>query len=157
MPKHSSTQPQQIVAEWRRVAAYVLCRDDDGRILLTRFTYPGHPDSGKWTMPGGAMEWGEDPLETAERELEEETGLHADIGRVLGVFSRWYEPHEAVSGKAGHVVGIVYEGTNVRGDLRTDFSRDPANTTDAAAWFTLEEAHEIPRVGLVTYCLGLCE
>ena len=98
-------------AEWRRIAAYVLCRDDAGRILLTRFTRAGHPDSGKWTMPGGAMEWGEDPFETAERELEEETGLHAEIGRVVGVFSRWYEPHEAVSGNAGHVVGIVYEGT----------------------------------------------
>ena len=51
-------------AEWRRAAAYVLCRDGDGRILLTRFTHATHPDSGNWTMPGGAMEWGEDPLET---------------------------------------------------------------------------------------------
>jgi ADP-ribose pyrophosphatase YjhB (NUDIX family) len=39
-------------------------------------------------MPGGAMEWGEDPLETAEREMQEETGLSAELGRVLGVFSR---------------------------------------------------------------------
>lgn len=108
-------------------------------------------------MPGGAMEWGEDPRETAERELEEETGLHADIGSVLGVFSRWYGPDEAVSGKAGHVVGIVYEGANVRGELRTEFSNDVANTTDAAGWFTLEEARHLRRVGLVNYCLTLCD
>jgi ADP-ribose pyrophosphatase YjhB (NUDIX family) len=143
--------------EWRRVAAYVLCRDGGGRILLTRFVLAGHPDSGKWTMPGGAMEWGEDPRETASRELEEETGLHAQLGGVLGVFSRWYGPDEAVSGKAGHVVGIVYEGTNVHGELRTEFSSDVRNTTDAAAWFTLEEARAISRVGLVNYCLTLCE
>ena len=105
-------------------------------------------------MPGGAMEWSEDPRETAERELEEETGLHAEIGRVVGVFSRWYEPHEAVSGKAGHVVGIVYEAT-VRGVLRTEFSRDAANTTDAAAWFRLEQARALPHVELVAYCLDL--
>jgi 8-oxo-dGTP pyrophosphatase MutT (NUDIX family) len=144
-------------AEWRRIAAYVLCRDYDGRILLTRFTHASHPDSGQWTMPGGGMEWGEDPFGTAERELEEETGLHAEIGRVVGVFSRWYDPREAVSGSAGHVVGIVYEGSNVRGVLRTEFSRDADDTTDAAAWFTLEEARTLPHVELVTYCLGLCE
>jgi ADP-ribose pyrophosphatase YjhB (NUDIX family) len=100
-------------AEWRRVAAYVLCRDNYARILLTRFTLAGHPDSGKWTMPGGGMEWGEDPVETASRELQEETGLHAEIGRCLGVFSRWYAPEDAASGNAGHVVGIVYEATSL--------------------------------------------
>ena len=108
-------------------------------------------------MPGGGMEWGEDPRETAERELEEETGLHATIGRIVGVFSRWYDPHEAASGKAGHVIGIVYEGTNARGVLRTEFSQHAANTTDAAAWFTLDEAHALPHVELVTFCLGLCD
>lgn len=108
-------------------------------------------------MPGGGMEWGEEPSETAERELEEETGLQARIGRVLGVFSRWYEAHEAVSGSAGHVVGIVYEGSDVRGVLRTEFSRDAANTTDAAGWFTLEEVRRLPHVELVAYCLDLCD
>jgi 8-oxo-dGTP pyrophosphatase MutT (NUDIX family) len=146
-----------MIAEWTRVAAYVLCRDRGGRVLLTRFSYAGHPDSGKWTMPGGAMEWGEDPLETAERELEEETGLRADITRVVGVFSRWYGPDEAVSERAGHMVGIVFEGADPRGVLRTEFSRDPDNTTDAAAWFTLEEARALPHVELVTYCLDMCD
>jgi 8-oxo-dGTP pyrophosphatase MutT (NUDIX family) len=157
VPRTSSSDKRHVEAEWRRVAAYVLCRDDQRRILLTRFFLAGHPDSGKWTMPGGAMEWGEDPWETAERELEEETGLHATMGRVLGVFSRWYEPDEAVSGNAGHVVGIVYEGTDVRGALRTDFSRGATDTTNAAAWFTLDEAQTLARVGLLNYCLTLCE
>jgi 8-oxo-dGTP pyrophosphatase MutT (NUDIX family) len=108
-------------------------------------------------MPGGAIEWGEDPMETAVRELEEETGLRVDMGRVVGVFSRWYEPDEAFSGNPGHVLGVVYEGTNLRGVLRTEFSHDATNTTDAAAWFTLEEAHTLPHVGLVAYCLSLCD
>lgn len=145
-----------MVAEWRRAAAYVLCRDREGRILLTRFKHDGHPDTGKWTMPGGAMEWGETPVETAARELEEETGLRAKIGAVAGVFSRWYDAEEAYSGVAGHVIGIVFGGKDARGELRTEFSDDPDDTTDAAAWFTLPEARALPHVELVAYCLELC-
>ncbi|HEX4905919.1 MAG TPA: NUDIX hydrolase [Acidimicrobiales bacterium] len=142
-------------ATWRRAAAYVLCRDDEGRILLTRFVQDGNRDSGKWTMPGGGMEWGEHPIETAARELEEETGYVADIGPILGVFSRWFTAEESARGEPGHVIGIVYEGTNLRGELRTEFS----DTTDAAAWFTLVEARQLgaaASVGLVAYCLDLC-
>jgi ADP-ribose pyrophosphatase YjhB (NUDIX family) len=139
-------------AAWRRAAAYVLCRDERGRILLTRFVEEGNPDSGKWTMPGGGMEWGEHPVETAARELDEETGLRGEISGVLGLFSLWLEPHESRRGEAGHVLGIVFEGIDVRGDLRSEF----ADTTDAAGWFTLDEARALPRVGLVDFCLDLC-
>jgi ADP-ribose pyrophosphatase YjhB (NUDIX family) len=138
--------------EWRRAAAYVVCRDPAGRLLLTRFALAGHPDSGKWTMPGGAMEWGESPLETAARELEEETGLSATIGPVLGVFSRWFTDREAVRGGAGHVVGIVYEATVLAGPLRTHF--DPG-TTDAAQWFEMDEVQDLPRAELLDFVLSL--
>jgi ADP-ribose pyrophosphatase YjhB (NUDIX family) len=142
-----------VEAEWRRAAAYVLLRDGDGRILLTRFLLPGHPDTGQWTMPGGGMEWGEHPVETAARELEEETGLTADIGPIVTVFSRWFEAHETPRQRPGHVIGLVFAGTNVRGELREDFS----DTTDAAGWFTLDEERALPHVGLVDVCLDLCD
>ncbi|MDY7103190.1 MAG: NUDIX domain-containing protein [Actinomycetota bacterium] len=137
--------------EWRRAAAYVVCRDDRQRILLTRFVHESHPDSGRWTMPGGGMEWGEHPAETAARELEEETGLTATIGAVVGVFSRWYAADEAVSGEAGHMIGIVHETGDVTGELRSEVD----GTTDAVAWFTLDEARELPRVDLVDFVLSL--
>jgi len=131
-----------------RAAAYVLCRDDRGRILLTRFVEEGNPNSGRWTMPGGGMDPGEQSYETAARELHEETGLVADIGGVLAVRSDWIEPEPY------HSVQIVHAATNVRGELRTDFSE--CDTTDAAGWFTLDEARALPQVGLVTFCLDRC-
>lgn len=139
--------------DWTRVGAYVRCHDDAGRMLLTRFTGRGHPDDGKWTMPGGRMEWGESARDAAERELREETGLEATVGDVAGVFSRWYTAEESARGAAGHLVGIVFEASEVRGVLRTDFDHD--DTTDAAAWFTADELDALPRVELVDFVLAL--
>lgn len=103
-------------------------------------------------MPGGAMEWGESPVETAARELEEETGLRATIGPVVGVFSRWYTDRESARGEAGHVIGIVLEATDLAGQLRTSFDD---GTTDAAGWFGMGEVHDLPRVELLDFVLDL--
>ena len=72
-------------------------------------------------MPGGVMEWGESPEATAVRELEEETGLKATIGPVLGVLSQWITEPESVRGGTGHHLGIVYEGSDLVGQTRTSF------------------------------------
>jgi ADP-ribose pyrophosphatase YjhB (NUDIX family) len=53
----------------------------DGRVLLGRRLAPhGY---GTWSCPGGKPEPGETPLECAERELYEETGLEARAGQVV--------------------------------------------------------------------------
>ena len=139
------------------MGAYVLCRDDAGRVLLTRFRGPGHPDHGKWGMPGGGMEWGESAAEAATRELREETGLAVTLGGVAGVFSRWYTAEESARGQAGHLLGIVFESTAWSGALRTDFHPDDPDvaTTDAARWFTLEEVRALHQVELVEFAIRL--
>ena len=82
-----------------RAAAYVLCRDGEGRILLTRFVESGNPNTGQWTMPGGGMEWGEQSYETAARELHEETGLAAEpasTGQSFTYVPEDWEPHAGI-------------------------------------------------------------
>ena len=55
----------------------------DGRIVLIR-----RRDTGKWGLPGGMVDWGEDISTTAHRELLEETGLELlKINRLVGVYS----------------------------------------------------------------------
>lgn len=55
----------------------------DGRIVLIR-----RRDNGRWALPGGMVDWGEDIPNTVRRELKEETGLELlRIKRLVGVYS----------------------------------------------------------------------
>lgn len=55
----------------------------DGRIVLVQ-----RRDNGKWSLPGGIVDWGEDIPSAVRRELAEETGLSlVEIKRLVGVYS----------------------------------------------------------------------
>jgi 8-oxo-dGTP pyrophosphatase MutT (NUDIX family) len=62
-------------------AVTLVCRDEQGRILLAR-----HHDYDQWALPGGTIDPGETPADTAVREMWEETGLLVEPVRVLGVY-----------------------------------------------------------------------
>lgn len=61
-----------------RVAAGVLYRDDQDRVLVVHPTYKEH-----WDIPGGYVEPGESPLAAARREVREELGDDFPVGDFL--------------------------------------------------------------------------
>ena len=62
-------------------SASALIFDRFGRLLVLKPTYKGG-----WTLPGGQMEAnGETPWEACRREVQEETGLVLDAGRLVCV------------------------------------------------------------------------
>lgn len=61
--------------------AGVVFHDEAGRFLLVRPTYR----TDTWEIPGGGVDPGEHPWETARREVSEELGLDRAPGRLLVV------------------------------------------------------------------------
>ena len=58
---------------------------DAGRVLLLRRGI--EPAVGKWTFPGGYVDFGENVADAALRETREEVGMRVALGPLLGVFN----------------------------------------------------------------------
>jgi len=65
------------------------------RVLLLRRGI--EPEVGKWTFPGGFVDFGETPTEAAVRETLEEVGMRVRIERHLGLYADPANPHAAVA------------------------------------------------------------
>ncbi|MEV4329422.1 NUDIX hydrolase [Streptomyces sp. NPDC049597] len=132
-----------------RVAAYAVCIRDE-QILLARWV--AGDGTRKWTLPGGGMDHGEDPLDTVVREVEEETGYAAEMTALLGIDSiRRRYPRKLGMFADFQGLRIVYEGRVTGGDLRPETQ----GSTDLAAWHALDAVPGLDRVTLVDIGLEL--
>lgn len=100
----------------------------EGKILLVRRTM--HPEIGKWSIPAGFVDHGEDPQETAVREAFEETNLRVVIEELIDVY---HNPPE----QGGASFFIMYRARLLGGTLQA------GDDADAAAFFALDNLPEI--------------
>ena len=68
----------------RRFGAYGLITDPGGRILLSQIA-PNYPGAGRWHLPGGGTDFGEQPAEGLVREVFEESGQRVEVGDLVEV------------------------------------------------------------------------
>jgi 8-oxo-dGTP pyrophosphatase MutT (NUDIX family) len=57
---------------------------EDAALILTRRSLKLKNHAGQWALPGGSVDAGEEPEDTALRELAEEVGLELPRGNVIG-------------------------------------------------------------------------
>ena len=117
-------------------ATCVVVVDAKGRVLLVERNIP--PKIGKWCLPGGFIELGEAPEAGALRELEEETGLHGTIHRLLGVVTTPSAQYHSVL-MVGYLV-TAYSGHLVPGDDAAsarwyEYDNLPEIAFDSHRWF----------------------
>jgi 8-oxo-dGTP diphosphatase len=133
----------------RRVGAYGICRDADGRVLLARNSdlseFPG-----QWTLPGGGVEQGEHPDHAVVREFAEETGLTVRIDRLRTVTA---DVFRLPAGPLEHTDRLVYEVTGIGGSLRAEAD----GTTDLVRWVPPSDLATLPLMPFTAALLGLAD
>ncbi len=107
--------------------AVVLFIEQDDRVLLVRRGI--NPERGKWALPAGYVDAGEDPREAAVREAREETSLEVRITRLLDVMG---------PNGSGATIVLVYQAEVLRGEAQ------PADDVDAVLW--VSRADRLPEL-----------
>jgi 8-oxo-dGTP diphosphatase len=98
------------------------------RLLLVKRAM--NPERGKWSLPAGYLDQGEDPRETAARETSEETGVEVVVEGVLDVF--YNSPDEG-----GASIFILFRARPVGGSLAA------GDDADDAGYFALDDLPEL--------------
>lgn len=132
----------------RCVAAGVILRDSAGRplpassrgaplpfdakVCLVK-AKRGHT-TGYWNLPGGFVDYGENPRDTVRRELKEELAADVDVGDLLGTY-------EAVFPNTGRfMIAFVYLCTT-----STELLVPAEDEIEAVGWYPPDEAARLTR------------
>lgn len=101
-----------------------MIKDGDKYLLQNRVK----KDWQGYTFPGGHIEPGESIVQSAIREVKEETGLIMKNPRLVGVKQFWV--------KSGRYIVFLFSATKFSGDLR-------GSNEGEVGWFTKEEMKNI--------------
>jgi 8-oxo-dGTP diphosphatase len=125
---HAGALPLLLMTERSSVVRCVggVCHNSDGRLLLVQRA--NEPGRGRWSIPGGRVEPGEDDATALIREMQEETGLAVEPGPLVGRVQRG--PYDI-----GDYRCRIVDGTLRAGSDALD-----------ARWFSAAELRQLPLV-----------
>ena len=111
---------------WRNPSPTVTVLVERDRHLLLCLRSARMLNGGKWCLPGGFLEWGEDFISAGRREVREETGLDVEIKGILSVASNQHTPDAST-------ISILLRAEPLGGDPQ------PMDETDDVRWHPFQE------------------
>lgn len=133
--------PQNFSPKFEAVGNFVQCKDEI--ILLLRQNYK--PQGDTWGIPSGKVHEGENPIDTACRETEEETGLVIPQNK-MNFFSMVYIKFSNYD--------FVYYIYCARLDNRAEIKINKNEHKDAK-WISPKDALDLPLIEDLDVCMEL--
>ena len=113
-------------------AASAIVTNERGEILMQR-----RVDNNFWALPGGTMEFGETIVQTAEREVREETGFDVRVDGIIGTFSDPRHIIEYSDGEVRQQFNICFHATLLGGELSS------SNESKEVRWIHPEQLGDL--------------
>jgi 8-oxo-dGTP diphosphatase len=128
--------------QWRPSVYGVVIKD--GKILLSK-------QFGRYDLPGGGLDLGEEPENGVIREVKEETGIEVKNPKILGVKNSFFQSSH-VENKSYHAILLYFVCEYVGGQLSTDgFDKNEKKYAEIAEWVPLESLNELKVASTVDY------
>ncbi|MDX3365469.1 NUDIX domain-containing protein [Streptomyces sp. ME02-6987-2C] len=113
------------------VTAFV--QDERGFLLLER-----RSDNGRWGMPGGVQEIGEDISHTVVREVAEETGITVEVTGLVGIFTDPGHVIEFSNGEVRQEFSLCFRARPVAGEVAVSAESFEVRWVDPAELASLD-------------------
>lgn len=128
---------------------------DGEEILLTRMSERTRIP-GRWTLPGGGVDHGEDPRAALVREVFEETGLHARPGAVVEVGSTHFTgPRADGLVEDYHGIHLIFEAALEPDSVGVEPAvTEPDSSTDRARWWPVGQARTLDLLSAAALVVG---
>ena len=145
--------PDQALPRRQRVAAYAVLTQD-GKVLLTRMSDRTRIP-GRWTLPGGGIDHGEDPREALVREVYEETGLRVVPGQLADVHSSHFVgPRSDGLVEDYHGIHLIFRASLAPESVGVEPRVvEVDGSTDLAAWSDRDQALDLDLLSAARHAL----
>ena len=123
--------------KYQKVAIHALIKNSEGKYLVTRRSKKNDWQPGFFDIPGGTVEFGEEPEKALLREVLEETGLLVKIIKPIYIFAYLSNPGR-------HQFQIVYECDYEGGSVKLN-----PEEHDDRKWVDLEGIKKIKKIAFL--------